>query len=372
MMEWQIIQGGCKDVLATMQPGSVNCVVTSPPYFNQRDYQTGRWDGGNDPACAHKQPRTNAGVISSTLSGSRRTTNHQQESYRDVCPLCGARRVDEQIGPENSPQEYIASIVEVFRLLRFALREDGVVWLNLGDSYAGSGGAGGDYAPGGRREGQPKYEGTARRDTGLKPKNLIGIPWRTALALQDDGWWLRSDVIWHKPNGMPESATDRPSQNHEYVFLLTRSPRYYFDMDAVAEPAAYDGRQATLMNGSKKYDAAFLPEAESGEYHGRAHERWRKNEAGEYVRNRRSVWSIPTRPYSGGHFATMPPELARLCVLSGCPRGGVVLDPFAGSGTTLAVAVAHGRKAIGIELSPKNVELVHRRLSTTQLTLEAA
>ncbi|MCP5404620.1 MAG: site-specific DNA-methyltransferase, partial [Pseudomonadaceae bacterium] len=237
-MAYTIHTGNVLDILPTLPANSVQCCVTSPPYWGLRDYQTGTWEGG-DPECDHKTMRS---IGASTLRNDGRdrigTLPHEKTAAivvpaGGVCPKCGARRIDQQLGSEATPEEYVANMVAVFREVRRVLREDGTLWLNLGDSYNGSGGAGGDYAAGGLKDGQPKFGG---RNVGtLKPKDLVGIPWRVALALQADGWWLRSDIIWHKPNPMPESVTDRPTKAHEYIFLLTKSARYYYDAEAVKE-----------------------------------------------------------------------------------------------------------------------------------------
>ena len=305
---YAIHQGDCLDVLPTLDAESVQCVVTSPPYFGLRDY-------GHDG----------------------------------------------QIGLEPTVDEYVAKLVAVFREVRRVLRDDGTVLLNLGDSYNGSGGAGGDYAAGGLKDGAPKYPG--RNINGLKPKDLIGIPWRVAFALQADGWWLRQDIIWHKPNPMPESVTDRCTKAHEYVFLLTKAARYYYDSHAVSEPLAYpnerrrplgskgawemDGRDQRANGGGQDYD----------DYPAR--------------RNKRSVWTITTKPYSGAHFATMPPDLAEVCILAGSKPGDLILDPFTGSGTTGAVALGLGRRFVGCELNPDYIELAHKRITGAALPLLA-
>jgi len=311
---WEIKQGDALSVLKTMPEQSVHCCVTSPPYWGLRDYG-----------------------------------------------------VEGQIGLERTPEEYVDKLVQVFREVRRVLRDDGTLWLNLGDSYNGSGGAGGDYNPGGLKEGQPKYPG--RKVPGLKPKDLIGIPWMVALALRNDGWYLRSDIVWHKPNAMPESVTDRPTRAHEYIFLLSKSPKYYYDYEAIKEPAAYDGRKDTLLKGSPKYEKDVLPGQVGHSMAAKGHERWKKNERGEYVRNKRSVWTVPTKPFPEAHFAVYPPALITPCILAGCPVGGTVLDPFAGSGTTLLVATQHHRKSIGIELNPEYIEIAKRRLNSVQLKL---
>jgi DNA modification methylase len=184
-----------------------------------------------------------------------------------------------------------------------------------------------------------------------------------AIALQDDGWIVRSDIVWSKPNPMPESVKDRPTKSHEYVFLLTKSQQYFYDAEAVAEPARYDGRKDTRMKGSAKYKAHCVPGAKPQSLAQSPHERWRMNEQGERIRNARSVWEIATQPNGYAHFATMPQKLAERCILAGCPDGGVVLDPFMGSGTTALAARKLKRNYIGIELNPEYVALANRRLS---------
>jgi DNA modification methylase len=269
-----------------------------------------------------------------------------------------------QLGLEPTPEEYVAHMVEVFREVRRVLRDDGVLWLNLGDSYA-AGKLGRDDSGDNGRFGGPRIEPKQRSaPPGLKPKDLVGIPWRVAFALQADGWWLRADCIWAKPNPMPESVTDRPTKSHEYLFLLAKSERYYYDQDAVREPhsrlwdesnggsiatgrmAAANGAMGDMSTHPKGYP---LP-----------------NPTG---RNRRSVWTIATKPYSGAHFATFPEKLVEPCILAGCPAGGTVLDPFGGAGTTGLVAVKHGRNAILIELNPAYGELIRDRIGDTQLLM---
>ncbi len=283
---------------------SVDCVVTSPPYFGLRDY------GNTD-----------------------------------------------QIGLERSPAEYVAALVAVFTEVRRVLKPEGVCWLNLGDSYASTTGTK-TSQPQQSRNGQgvcgprdlhpsaARGNLTAYKDFGdMKPKDLMGIPWRVAFALQADGWYLRSDIIWHKPNPMPESVTDRPTKAHEYLFLLTKSERYYYDADAIAELATHDNRE--LFRGHDRYTGGnsfhnSALKAASGKGHV-------LNEKG--TRNRRSVWTVPTMPYAGAHFATMPEKLVEPCILAGCPMGGLVLDPFVGSGTVVAVAQRLGRLGVGVDLS---------------------
>jgi DNA modification methylase len=365
-----ILHGDALATLRTLPDESVHCCITSPPYWGLRDYGTARWEGG-DPACDHDQRRRERDLDSKEADYGGKARDSL--AGRDTCRKCGARRVDAQIGLEQTPDAYVARMVEVFREVRRVLRNDGTLWLNLGDSYAGSWG---NYG------GQNRGNGTQRTRTagsqvpnhaydnledfrpptasvsGLKPKDLVGIPWRVAFALQADGWYLRQDIIWAKPNPMPESVTDRCTKAHEYMFLLAKSATYHYDAEAVKEksvdPDGSAARYAAPMWVGNKH--------ESGGYSadGATHTGGMKTFDG--TRNRRSVWTVATRPYRGAHFATFPPKLVEPCILAGCPEGGTVLDPFAGSGTTLAVAMEHGRNAIGIELNAEYIDLARRRL----------
>ena len=291
--------------------------------------------------------------------------------------------MDSQIGLEETPEAYVAKLVAVFQEVKRVLKDDGTCWINLGDSYAGSGGAGGDYSEGGLKEGQPKFAGTGRqmkksfrRDradipkqvgyVGYKPKDLIGIPWMVAFALRADGWWLRSDIIWAKPNPMPESVTDRPTKSHEYIFLLTKSAKYYYDNVAIQEPAAYDGRKDEQFKRSEKYKDSGQTFAANG------HARWHKNADGLRVRNKRDVWTVVTKSYREAHFATYNPDLIEPCILAGSRPGDTVLDPFNGSGTTGAVALKHHRNYIGCELNPEYIKLTNKRLAQVQPMLTGA
>jgi DNA modification methylase len=327
--------------------GAVSCVVTSPPYWGLRDYGTAQWIGG-DPSCGHveRQARGDAGRLSTDR---RRGVNpapvDTPMQYRDGCHDCGAVRVDAQLGLEPTPDAYVANLVRVFREVRRVLRPDGTVWLNLGDSYAGGGVAGSAAAFNGK-------QGTNRGSLamigrplahGVKPKDLCGIPWRVAFALQADGWYLRADIIWAKPNPMPESVTDRPTKAHEYVFLLTQSERYFYDADAIADRAVTAGRVGGFT-GCQAIGANVKPSGNQIPERGAAYVRLE-------TRNCRSVWSIGTMPYAGAHFATMPEALAERCILAGSPLGGLVLDPFCGSGTTIAVAERLGRHGVGVDLT---------------------
>ena len=252
-----------------------------------------------------------------------------------------------QIGLEQTPEEYIATMVEVFRSVRDALADDGTMWVNIGDSYAN----------GGRktRDADDKLEqrGMSTRPTdpvGIKPKDLIGIPWMLAFALRADGWYLRQDIIWHKPNPVPESVRDRCTKAHEYVFLLSKSERYYFDWEAMREDAV-KGSAGSAFNSGKTAEHQL----------GRSSDKERVDDG---KRNRRSVWTVATRPYKGAHFATFPPALIEPCILAGSKPGDFVLDPFMGSGTTAEVAIRHGRMAMGCELNPAYKKLIDERLAT--------
>jgi DNA modification methylase len=336
----RILLGDALTVLRTLPSESVHCIISSPPYFGLRDY----------------------GVAG-------------------------------QIGLEASPEEYVAQLVAVFAEARRVLRSDGTLWLNLGDSYANDGkwggSSGGKHA---RALHGTSGVGRGKRSTGLKPKDLMMIPARVALALQADGWWLRSDIVWSKGNPMPESVTDRPTRAHEYIFLLSQNARYYYDADAIREPV----KPKTLttygctVKPSKGNDALgkvkadnwarsvtrHAPNLRPSEQHdkqrghGRRHAgfnaRWDAMSKGEQLAlgvSKRDVWTVGTHPYPGAHFATFPPALIEPCVLAGCPPGGVVLDPFMGAGTVGVVARRHSRHYLGIELSAHYVALAEARIA---------
>lgn len=424
-MSVRILQGDCRDTLKTLEASSVNCVVTSPPYFGLRDYGNGQWEGG-DPTCPHVRLKRGH---ASTIDGS----NYQsREIYRDVC-RCGATRVDRQIGLEPTPDEFVAALVEVFREVRRVLRDDGTVWLNLGDSYASSGRGIGDMKT--ANKGNPASrdfhdamveQGAIGRawvkpPEGLKPKDLIGIPWRVAFALQADGWYLRQDIIWSKPNPMPESVRDRCTKAHEYLFLLSKSARYFYDAEAIAEQVAEASIARLAQDVEGQAGSARIPGKTNGTMKVvgrpqalRASEIAREkgltqahieairavgiadagkalvttNGAGKNTeeikrlaaeakaalggyyreflmggtRNKRSVWTVATQPFKEAHFATFPPALVEPCILAGCPDNGVVLDPFGGAGTTGLVADRLNRNAILIELNPAYADMARRRI----------
>lgn len=288
--------GDALEVMSNLPAGSVDCVVTSPPYYGLRDYGT-----------------------------------------------------EGQYGLEESPAAYVETMRALFGEVRRVLADDGTLWLNIGDSY-GRGSRPLEQPPqtvesGGRYERARVPRPDEKRSLNLPPKNLMGIPWRTAFALQDDGWILRNDIIWAKPNAMPESVTDRLSTKHEHLFMFAKRSRYWFDLDPIREASAHeygtrDRRSETWSNGSTGL----------GAHHGTT----QLHEAG---RNPGDVWSIPTQPYPGAHFAVMPQTLASRCIQAGCKPGGVVLDPFSGSGTTGLAAAKHGRRYVGIDLNPDYLEL---------------
>ena len=421
----RILTGDCREVLRSLPDASVHCCVTSPPYFGLRDYGTAKWEGG-DPACVHTGVARRCDNPGRNDKQSTQKGSSSDKVSRD-CLYCGARRIDSQIGLEQTPDAYVAELVAVFREVRRVLRPDATLWLNIGDSYAANGAPGLNVSnPSGTFHGGHKDAHERRPKTvpaGLKPKDLIGIPWRVAFALQADGWWLRSDIIWHKPNPMPESVTDRPTSAHEHVFLFAKSQTYYFNAEAVKVAASSAGR---VPGGNLKLDAS-------------------RNDADRDMtipvaaaRNIHNVWTVATQPYADAHFATFPPALIEPCIKAGTsergccrecgapwvrrvtvssrpnwegdgqkhdgtyyrpnPGGGVgndkrersigdwepscrcripglidatawtpkpctVLDPFGGAGTTGLVADRLSRNAILIELNPTYAEMARRRIA---------
>lgn len=355
MVTWRLIGGDVRETLASLPDGSVQCCVTSPPYWGLRDYG-----------------------------------------------------VEGQIGLEQAPDEYIDAMVMVFDEVKRVLRDDGTLWLNLGDCYANDDKWGGET--GGKQayhdDANRKRIGREKRRTGLKPKDLVGVPWEVAFALRAAGWWLRCDVVWHKPNGLPESVVDRPTKNHEYLFLLTKSARYYYDHEAVKEPYAESTlrelQQRYEGKGRKDYDAAGVQNpsdvkrriVESAQKNQAVRDRRRAgvnewdnpNRKGvqssgplplhslgkqdgrhEPVfdpagRNKRSVWSIHTQPFPDAHFAVMPEALVEPCILAGSREGDTVLDPFAGAGTVGVVAIRHQRSFVGCEINAAYLDLARKRI----------
>jgi len=516
MDDVRILQGDAVQVLRTLASGSVHCVVTSPPYWGLRDYGTATWVGG-DAACDHRQAairirRNLAQAANACDGGNRKAENRTDHNalgipYSDTCGKCGAVRQDHQLGLEKTPDEYVARLVEVFREVWRVMRPDATLWLNLGDSYAS--GKGTCYNPGGgaksyiqEKQRYPLDRGSVKslRNNGLKPKDLCGIPWRVAFALQADGWWLRSEIIWAKRAPMPESVTDRPTRSHEQIFLLTKSARYFYDAEAVREGLADStlndrrngtGRHTQGINYSK-YFADESPDPEKADKPSWYRQKTFVNP--ETGRNMRDVWTLGPEPYPEAHFAVFPREIPRRAILAGtsargcCPACGApwtrvvecetvreiqdrirptrtapsysalgqndsassgvsvpgnaqkcpniktlgwqptcecshkprwssekifggargefrycvtchddlaiadaprwydgepepemctafepipctVLDPFLGSGTTLAVAVELGRHGVGIELNEKYIELAHERIGRVQRPL---
>ena len=358
--------GDSLDVLSGMADESVDCCITSPPYWGLRDYGTAEWEGG-DAECEHKVGRFEYAVNEKQASNNG-SAGHQA---KDICPKCGAIRKDKQLGLEKTPEEYVANMVQLFREVKRVLKDDGVLWLNLGDSYASNGcylHSWMEKHPEKKHlhtKNAEKYKDTPAFRGGeyrIKPKDLVGIPWRVAFALQADGWWLRQDIIWHKPNPMPESVRDRCTKSHEYIFMLTKSARYYFDSEAIKEPANYDGRKDTVMKGSAKYQNGYFPtNVNTQSIALKGHERWKENADGVKVRNKRSVWTVTTKPYKEAHFATYPPDLILPCVKAARPDA-VILDPFFGSGTTGLVAIQNGRQYIGIDLNPDYCAIAAKRI----------
>ena len=307
-----ILHGDVIEKIKEIETGTVQCVVTSPPYWGLRDYG-----------------------------------------------------IDGQLGLEETPEEYVEKMVEVFRQIKRVLKHDGTVWLNLGDSYNSSPAGNKSWGDG---VGSNKYyevekihQKEKKNFGGLKPKDLVGIPWRVAFALQADGWWLRQDIIWHKPNPMPESVTDRCTKSHEYIFLLTKSAKYYYDNEAVKEKAACPG-DLGLLRSSVGNGNPYGEQAKS-----RINAGVDSRTAGNEFRNKRSVWKITTQPYKEAHFAVFPEKLPEICIKAGTSEGDIVLDPFFGSGTTGYVAQRLGRKWIGIELNEEYIKIAEKRFAQQEI-----
>jgi len=369
--EARIYCGDASQILRYLSSGSIQCCVTSPPYWGLRDYGTSQWIGG-DADCDHRKKNPETDQRTSTLGPGGRGLSIDNAAYqhgkafRDVCGKCGAVRIDRQLGLEKTPEEYVAKMVDVFREVRRVLRDDGTLWLNLGDSYSNaSGGTTGGQGATSQRAGRQNVASQRRSCLvdALKPKDLVGIPWRVAFALQSDGWYLRQDIIWHKPNPMPESVTDRCTKSHEYIFLLAKSARYYYDADAIREPS--EGTDPRLKRAPSEVANGAMRNNDM-ERLGTTRGKTNQPCCNPLGRNRRSVWTVSTKPYSGAHFATFPPDLIEPCILAGCPEGGVVLDPFNGSGTTGAVCIKHGRQYVGLELNPEYIELSKQRIGESE------
>ena len=363
----KILQGNVTDKLKELETGTVQCVVTSPPYWGLRDYGTAVWEGGDekcDHSSAKERSRYDYSLKTSPIQdGSRKGTDAPK--WKRKCPDCGAVKIDNQLGLEETPEEYVEKMVKVFRAIKRVLKNDGTVWLNLGDSYASQGGSTPEQTITGRNSTDIKvhrnmHGGGSRKPTsGLKPKDLVGIPWRVAFALQADGWYLRQDIIWHKPNPMPESVTDRCTKSHEYIFLLTKSSRYYYNADAIKELST----DRESINGMKQRNPKSFATQPFSETRSNIH----KMQGTYLTRNKRSVWSINTQPYKEAHFAVFPQKLPELCIKAGSSKGDIVLDPFFGSGTTGYVAQKLGRRWIGIELNEDYIKIANKRFAQQDL-----
>lgn len=325
-----LYNGDCLEVMKGMEAESVDCCVTSPPYYGLRDYGT-------------------AG----------------------------------QMGLESTLEQYIERMVGVFREVKRVLKNDGTLWLNMGDSYSGSKKGAAMYPENAMKYKQGTNKGTLNNNTlcnvlpmGIKPKNLMGVPWRVAFALQSDGWYLRQDIIWSKPNPMPESVRDRCTRAHEYIFLLSKLPQYYYDREAIKEPTGSKGNANGFRVGKRNHvdnKKQRLPagwDTRQGA-HGAFHREGRSSDV-EYLtsnfpfRNKRSVWTVATRPFKEAHFATFPEDLIRPCVKAGCPIGGTVLDPFVGAGTVPVVCIQEQRNYVGIEINPAYLEIAKKRIACTE------
>jgi DNA modification methylase len=351
-MTVNILVGDCREKLDELPEKHFNTIVTSPPYWGLRDYQTGNWEGG-DPNCLHMRT-TKIGKTVKTTTGHQ--AMHDQGNvvgdaiYKTKCPNCGATRKDLQIGLEETPEEYVNALVEVFRKVWRVLRDDGTVWLNLGDSYCGTGHKGNHKDPKHKEGRNAQSVALNNKIQGLKQKDLVGIPWKVAFALQADGWYLRQDIIWHKPNPMPESVKDRCTKSHEYIFLLSKKKTYYYDHEAIKEQVVQDWGTRDRSKGKYHNEGSGL-QPHSG------------LEKSYETKNKRSVWTVSPKPFHEAHFAVYPTELIEPCILAGCPEGGNVLDPFGGACTTGLVADRLKRNATLIELNEDYAKIGTKRLN---------
>ena len=310
--ENRIICGDALETLKNFPDESINCSITSPPYYVLRDY--------------HKK---------------------------------------EQIGREKTVEEYLDRLINVFREVRRVLKKDGTCFIVIGDSYAGTSSK--------KEQRDPKYPkgrngqnpSITQKVLGYKSKDLMGIPWRLAFALREDGWYLRSDIIWHKENAMPEACKDRPTRSYEHIFLLSKSPRYYYDYDSLAEPMKEVSKKRYVRGRSK--ENKYLNENSGAKIQkineARGYGQYKGDNIPQF-RNKRDIWTINTTSFRGNHYAAFPPKLAEICTIAGCPKGGIILDPFIGSGTVGLIALLHNRKYIGIELNEEYVDLARKRIET--------
>lgn len=368
-MSWQILVGDVLDQLRLLPAESAHCCVTSPPYWGLRDYGTAAWEGG-DPKCDHVEGMVRGDTERKTPGGRGGSFRGGARQFSSECGKCGAFRIDQQIGLEATPELFIAKMVEVFRGVWRVLRPDGTCWINIGDSYT-SGGRATWRSGASENKGQDVQNDMERPDTppGLKPKDIVGIPWMLAFALRADGWYLRQDIIWAKPNPMPESVTDRCTKAHEYIFLLSKSERYFYDAEAIkerSEGATPEGRNSRMNVDRDPKHTMMRPSVKRGHFNGKTNE-MPGREAFRAVtewRNKRDVWEIASEAFPDAHFATFPTALVRPCILAGSPEGGLVLDPFSGAGTTGLVATRMGRQYVGIELNPEYAEMSRRRIES--------
>lgn len=377
-MDYKLLCGDAVAQLATLPDKSIQTCITSPPYYGLRDYGTGKWVGG-DPNCPHYRT-SKASDKTATGHKAMMESGHPvgDAIYKEVCPLCGAIRVDDQIGLEETPQDYIDRLVKVFREVKRVLKDDGTLWVNIGDSY--------NSGPTGsiKSEKQSTNAGsfanmhTKSLVADCKPKDLIGIPWMLAFALRNDGWYLRQDIIFNKRNPMPESVKDRCVKSHEYIFLLSKNSQYYFDYKAIQEEAVTDEHRphGVVRDRLFNYDSkrnnnpeAYNPKGikfGGNKYGDSKDPHFQIYSGNEYIpnglRSKRDVWTVSVSNYSGAHFATYPEELIEPCVLAGSKEGDTVLDPFSGSGTTGVVALRYNRNYIGIDLNSEYNDIALDRL----------
>ena len=411
-----VICGNSLTKLKTLPDESVQMCVTSPPYWGLRDYGTADWKGGSEE-CDHKRRELRNDAVKLDITTMLATKGFQ---YTGKCPKCGAVRIDDQLGLEKTPDEYISNMADLFDEVKRVLKQDGVLFLNIGDSYASHKDSKSIKQTISSDDRHVMEKGkSVTRDTkmlksvGLKDKDLVGIPWMLAFELRKRGWYLRQDIIWNKPNPMPESVKDRCTKSHEYIFLLSKSEKYFFDYMALMEVATgYDGRKSNVMHPSTKYKdstqtfntkksprwwtiknlqdngqpnhtlhknrAEGLPEYNTkyantkmggggSGFIGRAYLDKEGRALTEIIdgipmRRKRSVWTINTKPYKGAHFACFPEELAENCIVAGSKEGDIVLDPFMGSGTTAQISLELNRKYIGIDLNPEYIDLSDKRI----------
>ena len=359
----KVFLGDCRDVLKEYPDKCVDTCITSPPYWGLRDYGTSTWVGG-DKDCSHRRDTKKSDKCITGHKNFDEMLGVGDAIYKSECKRCGAKRVDSQIGLEDEVNDYIEQLVDVFGEVHRILKDDGTVWLNLGDSYSGSTGKSGGVSKiqSVKRQLDTGSIGSLRpaKVAGLKRKDLIGIPWRAAFALQKYGWYLRQDIIWHKPNPMPEPTKDRCVKSHEYIFLLSKNPQYYFDADSIKEPSVTPNtgtswKQRKLDGEPMRHGLQGAAAVGAGNF--KTYEK----------RNKRSVWTVPTKPYAGAHFATFPPELITPCIKAGSREGGIVLDPFMGSGTIAEYSKKLGRLYTGVELNEEYHALINERTSQMEM-----